>query len=689
MTKIPVGLKHLLNRNEVFTDFKQSLRGIELKNLRILNVIAALLISGLGFVFQIAYHDSDILVTGLAISVFLTSNYFFSFYSNFYKTHFLNISYISIFLIHFWIAYVAYMRQFDIAFLLPVALSIFIFSLIFDSFYKSLFFIFTITSVLLLMMWWSHHWEVDYTIAVISLYSGAFVSDVILRRKKGYHEEIDKRERQYSALVESMNDGLIYINTSQELRFVNEEFCRITGYNQYELLGKNLFVLGKDGIVNDAANKFLARLNEGESARTECTIVTKQGHEAWVQLSGSPIFDEDQEQTGSMIVFTDISDLKNTQDQLKKREEGYRTFIDQSAVGIWRAEYRQPIDVNLPVEQQIELLLNSGRISEANDFMAQMYGYNDSSALIGRRIRDFYYIENNFDEQKTKGLLSSFIKNNYRISNAESKERDRTGSVRYILNNNIGIVEDGFLVRTWGVQTDITERKKIERDLIESNSELDTFFYKASHDLKGPLASILGIVNLARLENKEVVIENYFKMIDTSVRRLDRTLMDLIELARTRKGVNKLSKIYVKALVEEILQSFSHTDAFSKIDFEIRVEGSIGITADKVLMLSVFQNLIHNAINYCDRQKPHVRISVNETGSGISLEVADNGKGIDENVRGKVFDMFYRGHPDSSGSGLGLFIVKNALEKMEGKVWFESDPQKGTSFFAEIPNAEI
>ncbi len=669
------------------TDFRESLRNIEMKNLRILNVAAALIISILGFVFQIAYHDGDILVTGIFVSIILTSNYFFSFYSKLYKDHFQDISYVSIFLIHFWVVYVAYMRQFDVAFLLPVALSTFIFSLAFDSFYKSLFFIFTITSVMLAMMWFSHHWQVDYTIAVITLYSGAFVSNIILRRKKEYHREIDKREKQYASLVENMNDGLIYISASEEVRFVNEEFCRITGYNRDELVGKALFVLNRNCSEYKAAKQFLEELRNGNSGRCESTIVTKNNEEVWIQLSGSPIYDDEQEQTGSMVVFTDISDLKSIQDQLKKREEGYRTFIDQSAVGIWRAEYKQPIDVSIPVIEQIELLLNTGKISEANDFMAKMYGYIKSDELIGRRIRDFYYIENNFDEEKTKDFLTSFISNNYRISNAESKEMDRMGNIRYILNNNIGIVENGFLVRTWGVQTDITDRKKTEHELMESNQELDTFFYKASHDLKGPLASILGIVNVARLENKDDVIEKYFKMIDTSVRRLDRTLMDLIELARTRKGVSKLSKIYVRALVDEILQSLSHTENFSGIKFEIEVDGSMGIIADKVLVLSVFQNLIHNAINYGNKENPVIRIRVDGTANGIKLEVTDNGKGIAEHVKHRVFEMFYRGHPDSSGSGLGLFIVKNAIEKLKGKVWFESEDGKGASFYAEIPNA--
>lgn len=179
-----------------------------------------------------------------------------------------------------------------------------------------------------------------------------------------------------------------------------------------------------------------------------------------------------------MVVFADIHALKSAQELLKKREEGYRTFIDQSAVGIWRAEYRQPIPVTLPHNEQVELLLDSGIIAECNDFMARMYGYSSSNDLVGRKIRDFYYIENNYDEEKTRELLTSFIKNNYKISNAESKELDLYGNVRFMLNNNIGIVEQGHLMRTWGVQTDITDRKKTEKELLKPTRSWTHSFIK-------------------------------------------------------------------------------------------------------------------------------------------------------------------------------------------------------------------
>jgi len=648
------------------------------------------IVTALGFIFEFSYHDGYILMTGLGVSMVLTSNYFLSFYSSFYRKQLPNITYASIFLLHFWAVYVAFMRNFEIDFLLPVSISIFIFSLVFDKFFKSLFFIFTITTFMMVMMLISNRWLPEFTITLVVLYSGAFLSDQIQKRKTEYQDEIEKQEGRYVSLVENMNDGLVYVDHEYKLIYVNDRFCEITGYSRENLLGRSITELSPERNKLDVKpRKFFQDLSAGQSVRCECDMLKLNGERIYVQMSGSPYSDDEGNNIGSMIVFADIHALKSAQELLKKREEGYRTFIDQSAVGIWRAEYRQPIPVSLPFNEQVELLLDSGIIAECNDFMARMYGYSSSNDLVGRKIRDFYYIENNYDEEKTRELLASFIKNNYKISNAESKELDLYGNVRFMLNNNIGIVEQGHLMRTWGVQTDITDRKKTEKELVETNQELDTFFYKASHDLKGPLASVMGIVNLARLENKDGLIDKYFDMVDTSIRRLDRTLLDLIDLARTRKGASKLSVINVKGLVDEILHSLKHLPDYDHINFEIKIDQKVEITSDKVLILSVFQNLIHNAINYCNHQSPWIRVKVEETDRGIEIEVADNGKGIPEPVKNRVFEMFYRGHPDSNGSGLGLFIVKNALEKIKGKIRFVSEPGNGTVFYVSIPNSLI
>ncbi len=664
----------------MLSSFRDKLIAKELRNLRLLNVISAIIVTVLGFIFEFLYHDGYILITGLICSIVLTSNYFLSYYSTFYRKNFTNISFISVFLIHFWEVYVAYIRGFDTNILLPVSISVFTFSLVFNSFYRSLLFIFTITSFLLILMLATNMWQSHYTVAVIALYTGAFLSGDIMKRKSEFYSEIQKQEKRYLTLVENMNDGLIYIVSGNKIVFVNDKFCDISGFSREEIIGNtydHVFPqLRLTPQLTDSNTSFIQEL----------TILNKNRETIWLRIISSPLYTEESS-AGIMLVCTDISKLKITQDELKKREEGYRTFIDQSAVGIWRAEYVRPVPTSLPIQEQIDLLLDTGIISECNEFMAQMYGYNSSSELIGRRIRDFYYVENNFDDEKTRELMTAFITNNYRISNAESKELDKNGVIRYMLNNNIGIIENGSLIRTWGVQTDITDRKKTERELIESNQELDTFFYKASHDLKGPLASVMGIVNLARLEMHDEEIEKYFNMIETSVKRLDRTLLDLIELAKTRKGSSKLMQVNLKSIVDEILLSLRHVSGFSKINFEVKIDHHAEIMADKVLLLSVLQNLIHNAINYCNHDSPWVKIAVVSANAGVDIEIADNGKGIPDAIRNRVFEMFYRGNTESTGSGLGLFIVKNALEKMKGTIDLKSREGQGTVFTVHIPDA--
>lgn len=673
----------------MLTAFKDKLKSNELKNLRSLNVLSSIAVTLLGFILEFAYHDGYILISGLAVSIILTSNYFLSFYSIAYKKNFTNITYASIFLLHVWAVYVTLLRHFEIDYLLPLSISIFTFSLIFDRFYKSLIFVFSITTLLLVLMLLQEEWKTEHTIALITLYAGALLSNNILRRKAEYQSQIQKQELRYLDLVESMNDGLIYINENLQLGFLNDRFCEITGYKREDLVAHSIVELAIDEAAKTVIEQFFIRIKNHPNLQVECELKQKNNKSVWVHMKGSSYQGNEEPKSGYMLVFSDITKLKKAQQLLKQKEEGYRSFIEQSAVGIWRAEYKKPIPINLPLEDQVDLLLDTGMIAECNDFMAQMYGYASTNSLVGKRIREFYHVENNFDEARTRELMTNFIRNNYRISSAESKELDRDGNVRYMLNNNIGVIENGVLLRTWGVQTDITDRKKTERELLETNHELDTFFYKASHDLKGPLASVMGIVNLARLENSNNDLEGYFSMIETSVKRLDRTLLDLIELARTRRGTTKVSNINMKDLVDEILSSLKHVPDFTRINFEIKIDRHIEISADKVLVLSIFQNLIHNAINYCNHESPWIRIKVEENEKGIKAEVADNGQGISENIKGRVFEMFYRGHQESSGSGLGLFIVKNALEKMQGKIRFESEAGKGTTFFVVIPHATL
>jgi PAS domain S-box-containing protein len=159
---------------------------------------------------------------------------------------------------------------------------------------------------------------------------------------------------------------------------------------------------------------------------------------------------------------------KQVEEALRASEDRYRTFVEQSSEAMWRIELEEPVDTSLPVDEQIELFFKHGYLAECNDSMAQMYGYAKASEIVGTRMRDMVVPEDPHNIE----YLRAFVNSGYRIHDAESVERDSQGNIKYFLNNFIGILEDGKAVRAWGTQRDITERKKIEHELRESEERL-------------------------------------------------------------------------------------------------------------------------------------------------------------------------------------------------------------------------
>ena len=225
-------------------------------------------------------------------------------------------------------------------------------------------------------------------------------------------------------------------------------------------------------------------------------------------------------------------------------------------------------------------------------------------------------------------------------------------------------------------------------ELKKLNEEMDRFVYSTSHDLRAPLLSILGLLNIIENENTQYDIKGYLKLLRDSTVKLDRFISDIIDYSRnTRLEINCVEVNFAQ-IIEESFKHLNYMPGCSTLLKLINIDDHAKLYSDDRRLSIIFNNLISNAIKY---QKPDiedsfVNIEAEITAEELKVEIEDNGIGIDEQYLDKIFDMFYRASPEAKGSGLGLYIVHETLEKLEGSIAVESTLGQGTKFTISIPN---
>jgi signal transduction histidine kinase len=200
--------------------------------------------------------------------------------------------------------------------------------------------------------------------------------------------------------------------------------------------------------------------------------------------------------------------------------------------------------------------------------------------------------------------------------------------------------------------------------------------------LKGPLSTVKGLTEIARNESKEAVALKYIDLISQSIAKLDKSLMNLLKIMKIKGEGSEKDEIDFNVMVPEVVENLKNIEGFEKVEITFDVQLSEPFRGNPGIVNSVLQNLIENSIKYQSNAKgePFVHIKIRDNSTSVLIEVEDNGRGIDPQIKNRVFDMFYRGTTESKGSGLGLYIVKNAVEKVGGKIDFAPRPGGGTIF---------
>lgn len=223
-------------------------------------------------------------------------------------------------------------------------------------------------------------------------------------------------------------------------------------------------------------------------------------------------------------------------------------------------------------------------------------------------------------------------------------------------------------------------------DLIKENKELDKFVYSASHDLRSPISSLKGLVGLMQSEDDIIQIKEYLKLMDESLDNQDQFIMEIIDYTRNKSAKVNMGTVSLRKIIEESINQNKYSDEISIINVTKSIPIDI-ILSDPLKLKIIINNLVSNAIKYSDTKKAKAFIAIKafEVDGFYKIEIEDNGIGISEKNQSKIFDIFFVSSNDSKGFGIGLYLVKDAVEKLNGTIEVISEINIGTKFIVTLP----
>jgi len=242
-----------------------------------------------------------------------------------------------------------------------------------------------------------------------------------------------------------------------------------------------------------------------------------------------------------------------------------------------------------------------------------------------------------------------------------------------------------------------TLEQRVERrtkELKESNiklsktvMELDRFVYSSSHDLSATLKSVLGLVNIAKLEDKDHNLLVYLNYIEDSIKKQEVVIESLIQYSRNARQIINTKPLNLYELINQIIKELRYAPGAKCVNMINNLAKGVTINSDKQRMNMILNNLLSNAIKYRNGNKNDcfVKVDFTEHENSWQLIVEDNGQGIADDQQEKIFDMFHRANEEAIGSGLGLFIVKEAVERLGGNISVKSSLGQGSIIELKFP----
>ena len=474
----------------------------------------------------------------------------------------------------------------------------------------------------------------------------------------------------FKAVFEHSPVGIAVTNLDGSITEANSSLGRIIGFSRAQLIKSSLFDhLHPDDIDQCIAQSLKILKGDLVTITGEHRLMHKNEKIVFCIITMTGLRNEFDDITSLLIQFMDITIRKETENILRINEQEFREIFEDAPYGIAKvAMDGRFLMVNKALCDKFEYSkqelknLKMADISHPNDLKINL----EFDRQLIRGDKDSFQMEKRY-YTKRKKIIHTLLR--------VKLIKDKQGNQRYFLGH---IVDISPLKNS----EDILARKNLE--LIKINKELDNFVYKASHDLKGPLATLKGLFNIIE---KDSFNDQFLPMMKHTTDKLNGVINEIDHFSYNLKHEVSSVNINYQQLVEETINNFKKEKNFRKIIFRISSCVKNPEKGDPKRLRLILGNIIHNAILYHDvtQKDPFINVSVIKKNNMISLRISDNGKGIERDHINSIFDMFYRGSEISRGSGLGLYVVKETVNKMNGAIKFMSKAGKGTSFDVTLP----
>lgn len=330
-----------------------------------------------------------------------------------------------------------------------------------------------------------------------------------------------------------------------------------------------------------------------------------------------------------------------------------------------------------------------------NQAFVEMFGYDSVEEVLDLDPYALYVDTSRRDD------FVNIIKDQDSFINEKVHFQRKDGSTFWGLISSVKKIEHDMVYHDGAIR-DVTQLRETQHRLQEKNQELtqtneelhkvnkelDAFVYRVSHDLRAPLVSMLGLISISRLEQKREKRERYLELMEKSIRRLDEFILDIMNYSRNTRTEVRSDDVALKSLIDQLIEDLRYSQQ-GHISITSDVPAELRIRTDAQRLQPILNNLLSNSIRYMDEKKADrwVIITAIPHKKGVMITVEDNGIGIEQEHQEKIFSMFYRASRQSEGSGIGLYIVQETVEKLHGSIELDSVSGEGTTFRIYLPDS--